>query len=114
MPFSTRLLIDFISFHTALLANWANIFLPGAMLYASWGRATRASLVKSDTPPEVVAAICRRTWIAQSFYAFGALLCVFKTYWSIAFIILVQLNYPVAPRLWCRKITWDTDTGRQS
>jgi hypothetical protein len=32
-------------------------------------------------------------------YAFGALLCIFNTYWSIAFIVLVQLNYAIAPRL---------------
>ena len=30
---------------------------------------------------------------------FGALLCVIDTYWSIGFIILVQLNYAIAPRL---------------
>jgi uncharacterized membrane protein len=98
MPFSTRLLIDFLRFRTALLAYWANIFLLGAFLYASWGRATHANLVKSDTPPEVPAAICRRIVIAQSFYAFGALLCFLNTYWSIGFIILVQLNYAIAPR----------------
>jgi uncharacterized membrane protein len=36
-----------------------------------------------------------------SFLSFltGALLCVFNTYWSIAFIILVQLNYVFAPRI---------------
>jgi len=100
MPFSTRLLVEFIQFRTALLAYWGNIFLLGAMLYASWGRSTRASLLKSDTPPEVPAAICRRIRIAQSFYAFGALLCIFNTYWSIGFIVLVQLNYAFAPRSW--------------
>jgi len=103
MPFSTRLLIEFMDFRTALLAYWANILLLGVLLFASWGRARRASLIKSDTPPEVPTAICRRIWIAQSLYAFGALLCVFHTYWSIAFIVLVQLNYAIAPRFWSRK-----------
>lgn len=98
MPFSTRFLIEFIAFRTALLAYWANIFLLGALLYASWGRATRASLVKGDSAPEVVNAICRRIWIAQSLYAFGALLCVLRTYWSIGFIVLTQLYYAIAPR----------------
>lgn len=37
--------------------------------------------------------------IAQSLYALGAALCVVNTYWSIAFIVLVQLNYAVAPRI---------------
>ena len=36
MPFSTRLLIEFVDYRTALLAYWANIFLLGAMLYLSW------------------------------------------------------------------------------
>ncbi|MGC2287297.1 MAG: TMEM175 family protein [Candidatus Acidiferrum sp.] len=107
MPFSTRLLIEFITFRTALLSYWANIVLLGAMLYASWGRSTRASLIKSDTPPEIPAAICRRIWIAQSFYAFGALLCLFQTYWSIGFIVLVQLNYALAPRFWRTKRSED-------
>jgi hypothetical protein len=44
-------------------------------------------------------AIKHRILIAQSLYAFGALLCVISTYWSIAFIVLVQLNYAIAPRL---------------
>jgi uncharacterized membrane protein len=99
MPFSTRLLIEFLTFRTALIAYWANILLLGVLLYLSWGRATHASLIKGDTPPEVPAAICRRILIAQSFYAFGALLCVLNTYWSIAFIVLVQLNYAIAPKL---------------
>ena len=98
MPFSTRLLIEFVDYRTALLAYWANIFLLGAMLYLSWWRATRVGLVKSDTHPKVVAAIYRRIWTAQSFYAFGALLCVFHPYWSIAFIVLMQLYYATAPR----------------
>src|SRR5271156_7071600 len=37
MPFSTRLLIEFLSLRTALVAYWANILLLGALLYLSWG-----------------------------------------------------------------------------
>lgn len=103
MPFSTRLLAEFITYRSALLAYWLNIFLLGAILFASWGLATRAGVVKPDLPPEVPRAICRRIRIAQALYAFGALLCIFNTYWSIAFIVLVQLNYAIAPRLWRAK-----------
>jgi uncharacterized membrane protein len=108
MPFSTRLLAEFIVYRSALLAYWLNILLLGAILFASWERATRAGVVKSDMPPEVPAAICRRIMIGQALYAFGALLCIFNTYWSIAFIVLVQLNYAVAPRLLRRKETEET------
>jgi uncharacterized membrane protein len=99
-PFSTILLAEFKTYRTALLLYWANILALGAVLYASWGYATRKGLVKGDISPEVTAAICRRILVGQSLYAFGALLCVFNTYWSIAFIVLVQLNYAVAPTSW--------------
>ena len=56
-------------------------------------------MVKNDIPAEVPVAIKRRIVIAQSLYAFGALLCVINTYWSIAFIVVVQLNYAIAPRI---------------
>ena len=98
MPFSTRLLIEFLAYRTALLAYWTNILALGVVLYASWGHATKAGLVKEDIPANVPPAICRRILIGQSLYAFGALLCVFNTYWSIAFIVLVQLNYAIGLR----------------
>ncbi|HKM47702.1 MAG TPA: TMEM175 family protein [Terriglobales bacterium] len=99
MPFSTALLAEFTAYRIALIAYWLNILCLGAALYVSWGCATRLGLVKDDIPPEVPAAVCRRIVVAQSFYALGALLCVFSTRWSIAFIVLVQLYYAVAPRL---------------
>jgi len=98
MPFSTRLLNEFLVYRTALLAYWANILALGVVLYFSWGHATKAGLVKEDIPVGVPPAICRRVLIAQSLYAFGALLCVFSTYWSIGFIVLVQLNYAIGLR----------------
>lgn len=46
----------------------------------------------------------RRILIAQGLYALGALLCLINTYWSIGFIVLVQLNYAIAPRIpWRRE-----------
>ncbi|MGO9274804.1 MAG: hypothetical protein ACLQOO_32015 [Terriglobia bacterium] len=98
-PFSTALLGEFTAYRIALLVYWGNIVLLGGTLYSSWGYAVRKGLVKDDLPEEVPAAICRRIWIGQSLYAFGALLCVFNTRWSIGFIVLVQLNYAIAPRI---------------
>ncbi|HVZ83875.1 MAG TPA: TMEM175 family protein [Terracidiphilus sp.] len=97
MPLSTRLLAEFITYRAALLLYWLNILAPGAMLYWSWAHATHAGLVKEDTPVEVRASICRRVMIAQSLYAAGAALCVINTWVSIAAIVLVQLNYVLAP-----------------
>jgi uncharacterized membrane protein len=98
MPLTTRLLAEFITYRMALALYWFNILLPGVMLYWSWAHVTHHDLVKEDTAPEIKGAICRRVIIAQSLYAFGALLCIVSNYLSIAFIVLVQLNYAIAPR----------------
>ncbi|MBV8203870.1 MAG: DUF1211 domain-containing protein [Candidatus Eremiobacteraeota bacterium] len=98
-PFSTALLAEFIAYRTALAVYWLNIFLLGAALYASWIYARNSGLVKPEVPAELDGAIRRRIVIAQSLYAFGALLCLLNTYLSIGFIVLVQLNYVIAPKV---------------
>lgn len=103
MPLSTRLLAVFIHYRAALVIYWLNILVLGAMLYWSWSYAARAGLIKPDTPEEVQSSICRRIVIAQSLYAGGAALCLINTWFSIGAIVLVQLNYAIAPRLWGRK-----------
>lgn len=99
MPLSTRLLAEFIAFRVALAIYWLNIFVPGAMLYWSWAYAMRNDLIKPETPETVRNSICRRILIAQSLYAAGAALCFVSTWVSIGCIVLVQLNYAIAPRL---------------
>jgi uncharacterized membrane protein len=103
MPLSTRLLAEFITYRTALGIYWLNIFAPGAMLYWSWAHATRDGLIKPETPEEVRNSICSRIRIAQSLYAAGAALCFINTGVSIGVIVLVQLNYAIAPRLWWKR-----------
>lgn len=44
-------------------------------------------------------AVRRRVVAAQTLYALDALLCVVGTEVSIGFILLVRLNYPIAPEL---------------
>lgn len=100
MPFSTALMASFIEYRVALVLYWANILLLGIMVLATWRYAMRAKLVKPDLPPDLGKWVERRIFIAQGLYAFGALLCVFSTYWSVGFIVLVQLNYVFAPRFW--------------
>jgi uncharacterized membrane protein len=102
MPFSTKLLAEFQAYRTALVIYWANIVLLGGSLYCSWGYAMRRKLIKAHLPADLPAAICHRIVIAQAFYAFGALLCLIDTRLSIAFIVLVQLNYVLAPATWRR------------
>jgi uncharacterized membrane protein len=99
MPFSTKLLAEFIVYRVALFLYWSNILALGAVLYASWRYAIRTGLVKDDLPSAVSTAIEQRIMIAQTLYAFGALLSFISTYLSIGFIVLVQLNYVIAPRI---------------
>ena len=108
-PFSTALLAEYIHYRTALLVYWSNILLLGLTLYWSWHYAVRARLLGDDVPREIHPAVVRRIVIAQTLYACGAVLCFFNTYWSIAAIVLVQLNYAIAPR-WC----WGIFSRRES
>jgi uncharacterized membrane protein len=101
-PFSTTLLAEFIEFRTALLLYWANILLLGATLFFSWTCATRGKLVRSDLPAATIHAIRQRIVLAQTLYAFGAALCFISTYWSIGFIVAVQLCYATGLR-WPRR-----------
>ena len=99
MPFSTSLLADFITFRLALVVYWLNILLLGAVLFLSWRYAVRAKLLSDDTTAEMRRAVERRIVVAQALYALGAVLCIVSTYLSIAVIVLVQLNYVIAPRI---------------
>ena len=98
VPLSTRLLANFITYRLALGIYWLNIFILGAMLYWGWMCAIHTKLVKPDTSAEVSHSICRRILIAQALYAAGTALCFISTWVSIAVIVLVQLNYAIAPR----------------
>jgi uncharacterized membrane protein len=98
-PFSTSLLAEFLQYRVALLAYWFNIVLLGATLFFSWTCATGNGLLKSELPPATIQAIRRRIVIGQSLYALGAALCLIDTYWSIGFIVSVQLWYALGLRM---------------
>lgn len=100
LPLSTRLLAAFITYRLALGVYWLNLLLAGLALYLSWKYAQRAGLIRAQTPEIVRGSICRRIVIAQSLYAAGFALCIFNTWISIGVIVLIQLNYALAPRLW--------------
>lgn len=105
MPFSTSFLAEFVVYRVALLVYWGNILLLGIAVYSGWKYATKAGLIKDDLPYDVRCAIERRILIAQALYAAGAALCFFNTYWSIGVIVLLQLNFAIAPRIrWLSKI----------
>lgn len=97
LPLSTKFLAEFMRYRTAMIVYWLNILLLGAILYATWGYATRNSLVKENLPGEVTAAICRRILVAQLLYAFATALCFIDIRLSIVLLIVFQLNFVVAP-----------------
>jgi uncharacterized membrane protein len=99
IPFSTGLLSEHTSLRIALVVYWFNIFSLGMMLFWSIRYAKRAGLINADVFPGKHTPHERRIFAAQSLYLLGLMLCVINTYWSIAFLILVQLNFAIAPRI---------------
>jgi hypothetical protein len=75
------------------------MLLLGLVLYLSWRYAESAGLLRENVTREKQCAMARRILVAQGPYAFGACLCLINTYVSIVFIVLVQLNFALAPRL---------------
>ena len=100
VPFSTQLLAHFPSLRLALVEYWLNIVLLGSMLLASLEYALRAHLFQEAEQRDVARLVRGRILIAQALYAFAIALSFFFSTWvSIALIVLIQLNYVVAPRI---------------
>jgi uncharacterized membrane protein len=99
LPFSTRLLADFLAYRTAFLIYWVNIVVLGACLYATWVYAEGAKLIREEAHGDISRAVKRRIVVAQSLYAIGALAGLVNVTLGIILIILIQLNYAIGPRL---------------
>jgi uncharacterized membrane protein len=98
MPFCTALMGEFIRLRLALLVYWLNILALGLLLRLAWRHAVRHELLDEGVSDALRASVDRRIVIAQCLYPVGALLCVINNFWSLGFIVLVQLNYAIAPR----------------
>lgn len=95
LPFSTALLSEHITLKFAIAIYWFNILLLGVSLYINWKYALKNKFISVENVdiPAIDSAISKRIVIAQSLYAFGALLCFISPLLSISFIIIIQLNY---------------------
>lgn len=100
VPFSTALLAHYPMLKVALVEYWLNIALIGFMLLAAFEYGLRAQLFDESQARMVARLVRGRVLIAQGLYAFSAALSIFFPTWvSIALIVLVQLNYVIAPRI---------------
>ncbi len=99
IPFSTALLAEFMAFRVALLVYWGNIFLLGLLLVLAWRLSRRGGIEKPDLPADIDRAIYARILVAQLLYGLAAALCVVSTYWSVGLLVLLQVNYALAPRI---------------
>ena len=100
VPFSTLLLARYYWLKIALIVYWLNILLLGLTLFAGLEYGLRANLFREEDRREMSHLMRGRILIAQSLYAGATVLCVvFPTWVSIALIVLVQLNYVLAPRI---------------
>lgn len=93
LPFTTAFLGDYTQFKFPVFIYWINILMMGVMLYINWAYAYNKGFINDETKDTVNDPIRKRIIVAQSLYAFGALLCFISPYLSIGFIILVQMNY---------------------
>lgn len=100
LPFSTLLLGSYFWLKVALIEYWLNIVLLGATLFVGLQYGLSANLFREEDKREMAPLMRGRILIAQSLYAGATALCfIFPTWVSIALIILVQLNYVLAPRI---------------
>jgi uncharacterized membrane protein len=101
-PFTTSLLAEYLESRLALGLDRLDIALCGLGLLANWTYVERAGLLRDDVGPEVGQAIRRRILVAQALYFAGFVISLLPsgTYPAIAFIVLVQLNFAIAPRIW--------------
>ena len=99
VPFSTALLAAYYQSWMAVVEYWFNIFLLGAVNTAAVEYAARTGLFSVARRAILLPAIRRRAVIAQSLYGIATALSIFDTRISIAAIVLIQLNYAMAPRL---------------
>ena len=100
VPFSTLLLAHFWWLRTALVEYWLNIVMLGVMLLIGLEYGLRANLFGEEGKREMAYLMRGRILIAQSLYAAATALCIFFPTWvSIGLIVLIQLNYVLAPRI---------------
>ncbi len=99
VPFSTALLAAFYQWRLALIEYWLNILVLGVLILAAAEYAVRAGLFNEGAKATIIRAVRRRVYVAQLLYLGATILCIVDTRLSIGLIVLIQLNYAIAPRI---------------
>ena len=99
VPFSTALLAAFYQSRIALVEYWLNILVLGVLILAGAEYAARTHLFNEARRTIIIHAVRRRVYTAQGLYLAATVLCFVDTRLSIGLIVLIQLNYAVAPRI---------------
>jgi uncharacterized membrane protein len=99
MPFSTALLAEYMTVRLALVVYWLNLLVLGLLLLWSLRYAEKAGLLREDRHPMMRRTAERRIIIAQLLYVVGVLLGIANTYVGVGFIVLLQLNSAIAPKI---------------
>jgi len=110
IPFSTSLLARYIHFRSALVIYWVNLMFLGLTVLVAWSYARIAHLQKSECSEVIHRAYLFRICSSVVLYTGAILLSIpFSTDVSIGLIILIQLNYAIAPKLFFRPKVNDQD-----
>lgn len=100
MPFSTALLTEYVTLRVALVEYWLHLLVLGLILLGALRYAERAGLINDDEDAVAMPrAVRRRIVVAQALYVVGVLIGLANTYAAIAFIVLVQLDFALEPRI---------------
>lgn len=99
VPFSTMLLAAFYQSRLALIEYWFNVAILGAAILAGAEYAAHNHYFPAARQATILRAIRMRIYSAQGLYLVATALCAIDTRISIGLIVLLQLNYAIAPRL---------------
>jgi uncharacterized membrane protein len=97
VPFSTQLLARFDWSRVAMAIYWLDIVVMGFALAAGAEYGARAHLFPEEQVKELLHLVRRRVYWAQGLYFIAVLFSVIDTRLSIALIVLIQLNFALAP-----------------
>jgi uncharacterized membrane protein len=98
LPYTTAFLSEYITFKFTMALYWFHLFCLGLILLLHWNYAYKHGYIVNDTENlSVNKAIQNRIILAVILYTLGALFYFINPILSISVIILIHLNFALAP-----------------